>query len=101
MIIDAKSKWAETEISKSASTSTSSIGILQNVFPHTGFPDVMVSENATIFTSDQFKKIYKEAGTFQKFIAPGHSSTNGLAERNIQTLKHRLAAMEAEHQSIC
>lgn len=60
----------------------------------------MVSDNATIFTSDQFQKFCRESGIFQKCIAPGHPSSNGLAERNIQTLKHRLAAMEVEPQSM-
>jgi len=56
----------------------------------------MVSDNAAIFTSEEFEEFCKEAGIFQKFIAPGHPATNGLAERNIQTLKHRLQAMSHE-----
>ncbi|XP_036340172.1 uncharacterized protein LOC118749483 [Rhagoletis pomonella] len=32
----------------------------------------------------------------QKLIAPGHPSTNGLAERNVQTLKRKLKAMSTE-----
>ena len=89
MIIDAKSKWAEIEINKSTPTTTSSVEMLQNVFARTGFFKVMVSDNATKFTSDLFQKVYKEAGIFQKFIGPGHPSTKSLAERNTETLKHR------------
>ena len=33
-------------------------------------------------------------------IAPGHPATNGLAERNIQTIKHKLAAMSNESSSM-
>lgn len=53
----------------------------------------MVSDNATIFVSETFKEFYKKNGIFQKLIAPGHPATNGLAERNIQTLKQRLKSM--------
>lgn len=56
----------------------------------------MVSDNATIFTSDPFKNFCNENGIFQKFIAPGHPATNGLAERNVQTLKHKLKTMITE-----
>lgn len=35
-------------------------------------------------------------GIFQKFIAPGHPAANGLAERNIQTLKNRLRTLASE-----
>lgn len=39
----------------------------------------MVSDNAFIFKSEEFATFYRNFGIFQKFIAPGHSSTNGLA----------------------
>lgn len=60
----------------------------------------MVSDNATIFTSDQFKAYCIRNGIFQKLIAPGHPSTNGLAERNVQTLKRKLKSMALEPGSI-
>lgn len=96
VVIDAKSKWAEVGVSTSAPTSVSTMEMLQNIFSRNGFPEVMVSDNATIFKSDEFTKFCTDAGIFQKCIAPGHPATNGLAERNIQTLKQRLAAMSAD-----
>lgn len=96
VVIDAKSKWAEVGIVKSAPSSFSTIEILQSIFSRNGFPNVLVSDNATIFTSEEFKTFCKNSGIFQKFIAPGHPATNGLAERNVQTLKHKLTAMEDE-----
>jgi transposase InsO family protein len=56
----------------------------------------MVPDNATIFTSDEFKSYCGQNGIFQKFIAPVHPATNGLAERNVQTLKTRLKAVANE-----
>ncbi|KAJ8890135.1 hypothetical protein PR048_009642 [Dryococelus australis] len=90
VVVDAKSKWVEIIPCSSAPTSKSSIKILTDIFSRNGFPEVMVSDNATIFTSDEFAQFCKEAGIFQKFCAAGHPATNGLAERNVQTLKHQL-----------
>lgn len=100
VIIDAKSKWAEIQPCSAAPTSVSTIEILQDIFARNGFPDIIVSDNATIFTSEEFKTFCKEAGIFQKFTAPGHPATDGLAERNIQTLKRRLEAMKDEPLSM-
>ncbi|XP_073830440.1 uncharacterized protein [Musca autumnalis] len=51
-------------------------------------------DNATIFSSAIFKEFCEANGILQKFIAPGHPATNGLAERYVQILKHKLKAME-------
>lgn len=96
VVMDAKSKWAEIETSTSSPTTASTIELLQEMFARHGFPDVLVSDNATIFTSEAFQEFCKGTGIFQKFIAPGHPATNGLAERNVQTLKRRLAAMSQD-----
>ncbi|XP_036329398.1 uncharacterized protein K02A2.6-like [Rhagoletis pomonella] len=93
VVIDAKSKWAEIGLTNIAPTSSITIEMLSDVYARHGYPDVIVSDNATIFTSDEFKLFCSSHGVFQKFIAPGHPATNGLAERNIQTLKQRLKCM--------
>jgi len=100
VVIDAKSKWAEIESCSAAPSSASTIELLREIFSRHGFPEVMVSDNATIFTSEEFQQFCKKAGIFCKFIAPGHPATNGLAERNVQTLKKRLVAMQEEPESI-
>lgn len=98
--VDAKSKWAEIRITKNAPTTTSTIEMLSDIFAFHGYPKVMVADNATIFTNDQFKSFCASNGIFQKFCAPGHPATNGLAERNVQTLKNRLKAMTDEPLSM-
>lgn len=94
--VDAKSKWAEVRISKVTPDSSKTIDLLEDIFAFHGYPKQMVSDNATIFKSVEFLNYCKNSGIFQKFIAPGHPATNGLAERNVQTLKHKLQATSNE-----
>ncbi|CAA9997840.1 unnamed protein product [Nesidiocoris tenuis] len=94
VLVDSKSKWAEVRILRDSPTSASTIELLLDIFSFHGFPLVLVSDNATIFHSDSFKNFCTNHGIIQKFSAPGHPSTNGLAERYIQTLKSKLNAME-------
>ncbi|XP_054278713.1 uncharacterized protein K02A2.6-like [Macrosteles quadrilineatus] len=96
----AKSKWVEVKVLRNAPTTSNTIILLDNIFSSNGYPQVMVSDNATIFTSAEFKKYCSSNGIFQKLIAPGHAATNGLAERTIQTLKQRLKALEDDHRQI-
>ena len=100
VMIDAKSRWAEIKILREAPNSYNTIKLLNEIFSTHGYPFVMVSDNASIFTSEVFKEYCHSNGIKQKFIAPGHPATNGLAERNVQTLKHRLKAMTSEDISI-
>lgn len=100
VVVDSKSKWAEVGVCSAAPSSSSTIDILQTIFSRNGYPEVLVSDNATIFTSDEFTTFCTDSGIFQKFIAPGHPATNGLAERNVQTLKKKLTAMSNENLPI-
>lgn len=100
VVMDAKSKWAEIGLTPFSPTSKSTIELLLDLFSRHGYPDVIVSDNATIFTSDEFQSFCTNAGIFQKLIAPGHPATNGLAERNVQTLKNRLKAMKDDPRPI-
>ena len=100
MVVDAKSKWVEVRTLRDAPSSATTISLLDDIFSVHGFPSVMVSDNATIFKSDEFRKYCTDNGIFQKFSAPNHPATNGLAERNIQTLKRRLKAAADEPGNI-
>lgn len=44
-----------------------------------------------------FRKYCADNGIVQKFIAPGHPATNGLAERYVQILKTKLKVMEEDN----
>jgi len=94
ILVDAKSKWPEVRILSKAPTTESTITLLEDIFATHGYPKMMVSDNATIFTSDEFKKYCHTHGIFQSFTAPGHPATNGLAERYVQTIKSKISKME-------
>lgn len=88
--VDAKSKWLETRVLKTAPTSSTTVNTLNDIFSFHGYPETIVSDNATIFKSKEFIEYCQSRGISQKWIAPWHPATNGLAERNVQTVKKRL-----------
>ncbi|UYV73840.1 hypothetical protein LAZ67_11001074, partial [Cordylochernes scorpioides] len=100
VLIYAKSRWAEIKAISEPPTSLNTIKLLNDIFSTHGYPFVMVSDNASIFTGDTFSNYCLENGIRQKFIAPGHPATNGLAERNVQTLKNKLKSMINENVPI-
>ncbi|XP_075154322.1 uncharacterized protein K02A2.6 isoform X1 [Haematobia irritans] len=100
VLVDAKSKWPEVRVIREAPTTEKTIILLQNIFATHGLPQILVSDNATIFSSKIFKDFCSRNGIIQKFIAPGHPATNGLAERYVQTLKYKLKAMENDKATI-
>lgn len=63
VLMDAKLKWAEIEITSSSPSSTSTMDI------H-GYPEIICADNATIFSSREFQQFCKERGILQKIIAP-------------------------------
>lgn len=56
-------------------------------------PESIVSYNASIFISDEFNSYCAKNRIFQKSMALEHPATNGLAERNVLTLKTGLKTM--------
>lgn len=100
ILVDAKSKWPEVRITKNDPISNLTTRFLEDIFSSHGLPEVLVSDNATIFNSEEFTQFCQRNGIFQKFTAPGHPATNSLAERYVQILKKKLKAMEHEPGTI-
>ncbi len=84
--VDAHSKWMDVKALKSA-TSQSTIEHLRSLFATHGFPELLVSDNGTVFTSAEFQKFLKNNGIRHSTCAPYHPATNGLAGRAVQTFK--------------
>ena len=93
LIVDAKSKWPEIYAMKKAPDTTSTIYYLREIFSRQGLPDILVSDNASIFKSKEFVDFCNRNGIRQRLIAPGHPATNGQVERYCQTLKTKLKCM--------
>ena len=74
----------------SSITSARTIETLRSVFATHGLPRVIVTDNGSSFTSDEFKTFVRKNGIKHVTSAPYHPSTNGQAERAVQTLKRGL-----------
>ena len=86
VIVDANSKWMDAHIMSSI-TSSKTIEVLRSVFAIHGLPRTVVSDNGSSFTSEEFQQFMRKNGIKHVTSAPYHPSTNGQAERAVQTLK--------------
>ena len=86
VLVDAHSKWMDVRPMTSI-TSAKTIEQLRIIFSTHGFPKKVVTDNGASFTSLEFKQFMKENGVIHITSAPYHPSTNGLAERAVQTFK--------------
>ena len=97
IIVDAHSKWVD--IHKVSNTSTKeTIKWLSHSFSMCGLPVSLVSDNAPCFTSQEFQDFMKNCGVKHVTSAVYHPSTNGLAERMVQTFKRALKRSEESLQ---
>ena len=75
-------------------TSELTISRLHSIFATHGLPQQIVTDNGPTFTSEAFKEFTKLNGIKHTFSAPYHPSSNGLAERAVQTFKQSLRQMQ-------
>ncbi|XP_038635084.1 uncharacterized protein K02A2.6-like, partial [Scyliorhinus canicula] len=89
LLIDAKSKWLEVH-QMGGTTSCATIEKMCLSFSTHGLPEVLVTDNGTQFTSEEFARFMKMNGIRHIRTAPYHPASNGLAERAVQTFKRGL-----------
>ena len=89
IIVDAHSKWIDVHPT-SSSTSEITIEKLRITFANLGLPHQIVTDNGSCFTSTEFKNFTTANGIKHIFTAPYHASSNGLAERAVQSLKQSM-----------
>ena len=92
IIVDAHSKWLEVKRVSSTSSQVT-ISVLRSVFATHGIPDTLMSDNGSAFTSAEFKEFTDRNGIQHLTSAPYHPSSNGLAERAVQTFKSAMKKM--------
>ena len=95
VIVDSHSKWIEAHAVNSA-TSQATIEKLRLVFSTHGLPDVLVSDNGTSFTNEEFAAFVRSNGIKHLTSAPYHPASNGLAERAVQTVKMHSGRIQVE-----
>ncbi|XP_061153479.1 uncharacterized protein K02A2.6-like, partial [Syngnathus typhle] len=93
VIVDAHSKWLDVYPTKTC-TSLVTIEKLRQSFSNFGIPKMLVSDNGTCFTSAEFEAFMKQNGISHVRSAPFHPSSNGLAERAVQTFKEGMKKMK-------
>ena len=87
--VDALSKYIECEIVPSTSVSDT-IHALRMIFSRNGLCDVLVSDNASCFTAQQFQYFLKRNDIKHITPPPYSPSSNGQAERGVRVLKDLL-----------
>ena len=89
VLIDAYTKYPCIHVTNSVSTKATT-DLLQESFSNFGFPQTLVTDNATTFTSGEFQSWCNERGIIHLTGAPYHPATNGAAERLVQTFKQSI-----------
>lgn len=84
--VDAYSKWPEV-IRMNNTTAETTVKVLRRLFTQHGLPSQVVSDNGRQFVSDSFKQFLASNGIRHITTPCYHPSSNGLAERFVQTFK--------------
>ena len=91
IIMDAHSKWPEVMVMDST-TSSKTITVLRETFARYGLPRQTVSGNRPQFTSNEFKEFLASNGVKHITTSPYYPSSNGAAERMVQSVKRAVQA---------
>ena len=86
LVIDAHSKWLEVEVVNSANTTTT-VEKLRRIFAAHGLPSTVVSDNGSVFTSEEFYIFMNRNGIHHIRTTPYHPASNGQVERAVQIFK--------------
>ena len=89
VVVDAFSKLMEV-VQLPTATSAITIERLRSIFATHGLPRVFVTDNGPQFTSSEFQVFMKNNGIKHIYSSPYHPSTNGLAERAVQSFKQHM-----------
>ena len=93
VLVDAHSKWPEV-IEMKSTTAERTIEVMRTLFGSYGIPEQVVSDNGPQFASEDFAEFMRRNRIKHIRSTPYHPSTNGLAERFVQTFKRALIASE-------
>lgn len=86
IVADAGTRYIDASIVPSTAAGHT-IMRLRELFATHGLPDTIVSDNGTGFASAEFKSFCRKNAINHYRVAPYMASSNGLAERTVQTVK--------------
>ena len=86
IVVDAYTKWIEA-IRVTNATAAATVTAMRRLFATYGIPETVVSDNGTQFVSEEFANFLFNNNVEHVQTAPKHPSSNGLAERAVQTVK--------------
>ena len=99
IVIDSFSKFLDIQFS-SLATSAVTIGHLRKTFSNFGLPEIIVSDNAPNFVSQEMESFFQKNGIKHICPAPYNPASNGLAERAVRTFKEGLGKFkEGDYQT--
>ena len=98
IIVDAHSKWPMVYRMKST-TAEKTVEKLRTLFADYGLPHELVSDNGPQFVSDIMKQFLRDNNVKHILSAPYHPSSNGEAERFVQTFKRAMKAKRTSKAS--
>ena len=92
-VVDVHSKWRGA-LPMSTSTSEATIEKLRIAFSTHGLPEMVVTDNGSNFVSKELEAFLKQNGIRHIKTAPYYPSSNGLAERAVQTFKEGMKKLK-------
>ena len=99
IVVDAHSKWPEVIGPMKTTTAESTCNALCSIFARYGLPTQVVSDNGPPFSSSEYEEFLHQNGIHRILVSPYHPSSNGLAERFVQTFKYALEASASDPAS--
>ncbi|XP_033733598.1 uncharacterized protein K02A2.6-like [Pecten maximus] len=97
--VDAHSKWPEV-VPMKTTTAEKTVEVMREIFSRNGVPAQVVSDNGPQFVSEHFSNFMRCNGIKHTTSAPYHPSTNGLAERFVQSFKGAMKASKKDSGSV-
>ncbi|GBL91534.1 Uncharacterized protein K02A2.6 [Araneus ventricosus] len=98
IVVDAHSKWPEV-FSMNTITSGKTIEILRSLFCRYGLPKTLVSDNGRYFFPIKFQTFLKKNDIYHIKTIPYCPSSNGQAERFVQTFKDAMRQAQVDFGS--
>jgi transposase InsO family protein len=99
VVVDAYSKFPEV-LKMTTTTSASTINALSELYGRYGLPEILVSDNAAQFMSQEFQDFCARNGVQHRTSSVYKPATNGQAERVVQILKNAIKKAQVSNKNI-